>query len=78
MPGTRRDEQRASVARIEPRMVNEIAEEVRTIRALELLEQLGTPEARTLLQTLAKGAPNADLTREAKAILDRLERRRAE
>jgi WD40 repeat protein len=54
------------------------AEEVRTIRALELLEQLGTPEARTLLQTLAKGAPNADLTREAKAILDRLERRRAE
>ena len=35
------------------------ADEVRVVRALEILERLGTPEARELLQVLAGGAPEA-------------------
>jgi hypothetical protein len=50
------------------------AEELRTLRALEVLERLGTPEARTVLQTLAEGAPDARQTREARAALERLAR----
>ena len=45
---------------------------------MTLVRVLSTPYARTLLQTLAKGGPNADLTRETKAIFDRLGRRRAD
>jgi WD domain, G-beta repeat len=44
-------------------------------RALELLEGLGTPEAKALLTKLAAGAPEARLTREAKMCLSRLEAR---
>ena len=42
------------------------------IRAVELLEGLGTPEARKLLTELAAGAPNAPLTLDANAALKRL------
>jgi hypothetical protein len=41
------------------------------------LEQAGTPDARRLLEDLGRGAPEARLTREAKAALLRLERRPA-
>jgi hypothetical protein len=41
------------------------------LRALEALEQIGTPQARQVLRRLAGGAPQARLTREAKAVLDR-------
>jgi hypothetical protein len=50
------------------------AEQVRTVRAVEALEHAGTPEARQLLQTLAKGAPGALPTREAQAALERMSR----
>ena len=50
-------------------------ENLRNLRAVELLEHIGTPEARKVLQTLADGAPAARLTREAKATLRRLQRR---
>jgi hypothetical protein len=46
-----------------------------TLRGLEVLEHIGTPEAKQVLQNLAKGAPEARLTQEAKASLERLSRR---
>jgi RNA polymerase sigma factor (sigma-70 family) len=48
----------------------------RVPRALEALELTATPEARRVLEALAKGAPDAWLTRQAKESLDRLARRR--
>jgi hypothetical protein len=50
-------------------------ETLRSIRAVEVLEHIATPEARHLLQKLAEGALDARLTREAKAALARLEKR---
>jgi WD40 repeat protein len=50
-------------------------EKLRQLRALEVLEQIGTPEARQLLVKLSKGVAEARLTRDAKAALQRLERR---
>jgi hypothetical protein len=50
-------------------------DELRAIRAVEVLERIGNPEARDVLATLAKGDLEARLTREAKATLERLARR---
>jgi WD40 repeat protein len=47
-------------------------ERLREMRALEVLEGLGTLEARKLLEELARGAADAVLTQEAKASLQRL------
>jgi hypothetical protein len=47
-------------------------ERLREMRALEVLEGIGTPEAKMLLGELAKGAAEAALTQEAKASLNRL------
>jgi hypothetical protein len=48
---------------------------VRDVRAVEVLEQIGDAEATRQLRRLAGGAPEARLTREAKAALDRLAER---
>jgi RNA polymerase sigma factor (sigma-70 family) len=50
-------------------------ERTRESRALELLEQLGTPEAMALLKELAKGPAGTWLTEEARAALKRAEKR---
>jgi hypothetical protein len=50
-------------------------EELRQVRALHVLEQIGSPQSRSLLKKLAAGAAEARLTRDAKAVLVRLERR---
>ncbi len=47
-------------------------ETLRAMRAVELLEQMNSPEARALLERLAGGASGATLTRQARAALDRL------
>jgi HEAT repeat protein len=47
---------------------------VRALRAVEALERIGSTEARGLLREVAKGAPEAALTREALAALRRLEK----
>jgi hypothetical protein len=51
------------------------AEWLRTCRAVEVLEHLGTAEAREVLRQLAGGAPEARLTREARDALRRTEGR---
>jgi RNA polymerase sigma factor (sigma-70 family) len=47
---------------------------VRTVRAVEALERIGTPEARELCAALARGAAGARLTREAQGTLRRIAR----
>jgi WD40 repeat protein len=47
-------------------------EPLRVFRALEVLERMGTPEARDVLQMLADGAPGAMVTTQARAALERL------
>jgi WD40 repeat protein len=54
-------------------LIGRLAEDERqAVRAVEVLEWVGTPDARRLLAGLAAGAPDARLTREAKAALARL------
>jgi WD40 repeat protein len=47
---------------------------LRSLRAIAVLEDIGTPQARKILETLAKGPAGARVTCEAKAILGRLAR----
>ena len=47
-------------------------ETVQAYRVVEVLERAGTPDARELLKTLAKGPPELALTQDARAALDRL------
>ena len=49
---------------------------LRDLRALDILERIGNAEAQALLKEIATGAPEARLTRDAKASLERLQRRR--
>ena len=49
-------------------------ETLRALRAVAVLEDVGTPPARKVLETLAKGSVEARLTQEAKAALARLAR----
>jgi RNA polymerase sigma factor (sigma-70 family) len=50
-------------------------ETLRSVRAVAVLEDIGSPEARKVLQSLTKGAAEARVTQEAKAALERLSRR---
>jgi RNA polymerase sigma factor (sigma-70 family) len=58
------------LARLDP----PAGERLRELRAVEVLERIGDAEARRLLEALTQGAPEARLTREARAALGRLER----
>jgi WD40 repeat protein len=60
------------IQRIEAKTLT--TEELRTWRALDVLERIGTPEVRQVLKALADGAPGARLTEAAKAALKRLQR----
>jgi hypothetical protein len=51
-------------------------ETLRMLRAVEALELAGTAEARAVLDALAKGAGEVRLTRQARAALERLQRRK--
>jgi hypothetical protein len=50
-------------------------DDLQLIRAIEVLEKIGSADARQLLETLAKGAEGARLSQEAKASAERLARR---
>jgi hypothetical protein len=56
-------------------MPERAAEQLRLLRGVQSLECSGTPAARELLQALARGAPEAGLTQEAKAARERLDSR---
>jgi len=47
-------------------------DQLREVRAIELLELAGTPEAKKVLDSLAAGAAGARLTREAEAAMSRM------
>ncbi len=49
-------------------------EQLRQLRAIEVLEHIGSPESREVLKSVSKGDPEARLTIEAKASLKRLEK----
>jgi len=51
-----------------------LPDRLRQVRGLELLERLGTAEAKGLLKELTKGAAGAWMTEEATAALHRVER----
>ena len=51
------------------------AQRLRALRALQILELIGSSESRRLVEALAKGAPGAWLTNEARATWDRLAKR---
>jgi hypothetical protein len=53
------------------------AEKRPVLRAVMVLERIGTVEAQQVLEMLASGAPDARLTQEAKASLERLAKRPA-
>jgi RNA polymerase sigma factor (sigma-70 family) len=48
-------------------------ERFRAVRAIQVLELIGTPEARRVLAVLARGQPRAQLTEQARAALGRLD-----
>jgi WD40 repeat protein len=50
-------------------------ERLRQLRALEVLERIGSPQAGQIFATLAQGSPQAWLTQEAQGALGRLKRR---
>lgn len=49
---------------------------LRSLRTIEVLEHIGTPDAQQVLKIAASGAPQARLTREAKATLEHLAKQR--
>jgi hypothetical protein len=52
------------------------ADQLRQLRAVEVLEHIGSPHARQVLDRLANGAVEARITNEAKASFERLAQRR--
>jgi HEAT repeat protein len=68
-------ERRRRAEQLLERLAGWSPEQLYGLRAVEVLEQVGSPEARRLLRALAEGLPEARLTREAKASLQRLAHR---
>jgi RNA polymerase sigma factor (sigma-70 family) len=68
-------ESRRRLEQLQGRLEVPTGELLRGLRAIEILERIATQEARQVLHKLADGAPEARLTREAKATLERLEKR---
>ena len=52
-----------------------LADERRSARAIEILEYIGSPAARELLEVQARGDPGSSLVRDAKGAVDRISKR---
>jgi WD40 repeat protein len=63
----------ALLKKLDDRLVSPVV--LQTVRALEVLELIATPEARRVIETLAKGSGDACVREEAEAVLARLMRR---
>jgi hypothetical protein len=63
---------RRMLSKLEPA---ESADRLRTLRVIQVLEYMGTPQAKEYLHQLANGATGVRLTNEAKAALQRLAKR---
>lgn len=74
LAGTKDPEVRRRMLSIQERVQPHSPERLRELRALLILESRDTAEARRLLKRLATGQPEARLTQEVKAVLDRLAR----
>jgi WD40 repeat protein len=60
---------------LEPSLLVKSPDKKREFRSVQVLERIGNSESRVLLGELAKGAPEASLTINAKAAADRLDRK---
>ncbi len=63
------------VAEVLRELPDELPEQRRLLWVIEDLEQVGTPEARKVLERLASGEPASRITRAAKTALGRLNQR---
>ena len=75
LAGQPAEEVRRRLGQLLDRLRADSAEQMRQARAVEVLEHIGSPAARKVLQALASGAPQARLTREAQASRERLDKR---
>jgi WD40 repeat protein len=72
-------ERRQRLERLQDRLLTGATlrpEQVQALRAVEILEKIGSAEARAILQDLSRGAAGARLTQQAQAALERLSRPR--
>ena len=78
LEGKPSDEARRRMEELVRRLDEPVREpdQARALRSVEVLERVGSAEARRLLDELTKGAPGSALTRDAKAALTRLSRRK--
>src|SRR5262249_48637366 len=74
LEGSPTQEIRRQATRLLDKLATLSGERLRHVRAVEALEYANTREGRHVLEGLAKGAPEARLTREANAALERLKR----
>jgi WD40 repeat protein len=74
LAATKSAEVRETIQRLFDQASENSPETLRAIRAVEILENAATPNAREHLQKLSRGAPGARLTEEAAAAVKRLSR----
>src|SRR5262249_25271907 len=72
------EQRRRLAALIASSRVVRAPELLRSVRAVEALERIGGAEARRALDALAQCGPESGLTKEAKASLSRVEKKRLE
>jgi RNA polymerase sigma factor (sigma-70 family) len=77
LPGQSSGEVRRRIELLLDKLDGWSPDRLQAARALEVLEHVGTPASRRVLEELAKGAPEAWRTQEAKAAVERLDRQSA-